>query len=249
MSAVVCIVGSVLVGAWAHAPRVVRPVVAPDDAWVLLGRSLRFRRGGQAWARDRLVGRVAVGALVGLFVHPAFAVVVAFAVYAHDVGSRRRAAARRAAAVERELPEVIDLLSVALGGGGSVHAAVRTVSSRPIGVVSARFAAAMAEVEAGDRLAEVLGRAAADLGPAVRPLVRTLAGAEHYGTSIEATLERLAHEARVQRRRQAEIRARRVPVRLLGPLVLGVLPAFVLLTVVPTVARTLEGLSVGSPTP
>ena len=249
MSPSMLAVGAVVVLAWAHAPRVGRPVVPVDDAWALVGRALRGRRGRVARPRDRLVGQAVVGALAGLVVHPVLAVVAAFGVYVHDIGSRRRAGARRAAAVQRELPEVIDLLSVALGGGGSVHAAVATVASRPIGPVSERLAVAMAQVDAGDRLADALQRVVPDLGPPVRPLVRTLTGAEHYGTSIEATLQRLAAEARAQRRRAAELRARRVPVRLLGPLVLGVLPAFVLLTVVPTVARTLNGLSLGGPTP
>ena len=44
---------------------------------------------------------------------------------------------------------------------------------------------------------------------------------------------RLAAEARLERRRAAEATARRVPVKLLFPLVLCTLPAFALLTVVP----------------
>jgi hypothetical protein len=50
-------------------------------------------------------------------------------------------------------------------------------------------------------------------------------------------------ELRLQRRRQLEITARRIPIRLLFPLALGVLPAFVLLTVVPLLVTSLEGLS------
>ena len=48
-----------------------------------------------------------------------------------------------------------------------------------------------------------------------------------------AALERLAVEERTPLRRRAEARARKVPVRLLFPLVFLVLPAFGLLTVVP----------------
>ena len=46
--------------------------------------------------------------------------------------------------------------------------------------------------------------------------------------------------ARAERRRQAEAAARRIPLRLLFPLTLCVLPAFVLLTILPTVAQSLE---------
>jgi tight adherence protein C len=55
-------------------------------------------------------------------------------------------------------------------------------------------------------------------------------------------LERLSLELRLDRRRRAEIEARRVPVRLLAPLVVCVLPAFALLTVVPLLVASLRAL-------
>ena len=57
-----------------------------------------------------------------------------------------------------------------------------------------------------------------------------------------APLARLADEDRAALRRAAEAHARRVPVRLLFPLVFLVLPAFVLLTVVPGLAAGLGRL-------
>ena len=55
-------------------------------------------------------------------------------------------------------------------------------------------------------------------------------------------LARLAGEERAALRRRAEAHARRVPVRLLFPLVFLVLPAFVLLTVVPGLAAGMARL-------
>src|SRR5436190_172863 len=55
-------------------------------------------------------------------------------------------------------------------------------------------------------------------------------------------LARLAGEERAALRRRAEAHARKVPVRLLFPLVFLVLPAFVLLTVVPGLAAGLSRL-------
>jgi tight adherence protein C len=52
----------------------------------------------------------------------------------------------------------------------------------------------------------------------------------------------LAAEVRAERRRRAEAAARRVPVKLLFPLVLCVLPAFGLLTVVPLLAGAATSL-------
>ena len=194
---------------------------------------------------DRRVGIAALLAVAGGIIDPALGLAVAVSWFGSDVLRRRRDAQARTAAVRRELPEVIDLLALALGGGGSIHAAVARVGARPLGPVSAAMQRATRRVADGDRLASALEEAARDLGPPVRPLVRALVGAEHYGTTVVATLDRLATEARAQRRRHAQQAARRAPVKLLFPLVLAVLPAFVLLTVVPTLAGTFDGLRSG----
>lgn len=210
----------------------------------LIGAALR-RPFSQAvsFPADRVIGSSVLAAGLSASIDIRLALPAGFVVWAHDVARRRRRSAERSAAIGRELPEVIDLLGLAMAGGGSIHVALALVSRRPIGPVSRRLAEADAHVRDGARLVDALEAVVRDIGPPVRPLIRALTGAEHYGTSIGQTLERLAAEARHTRRRDAEARARRIPVRLLGPLVLGVLPAFVLLTVVPTVARTLQGLS------
>jgi hypothetical protein len=62
------------------------------------------------------------------------------------------------------------------------------------------------------------------------------------GAELAVALDRLASDARDLRRRRAEHAARRVPVRLLAPLVLCALPAFVLHALVPLVAGAFEAL-------
>jgi tight adherence protein C len=69
--------------------------------------------------------------------------------------------------------------------------------------------------------------------PRLRALVDALLASDRYGTAVGAALSRLAAEERAAIRREAEARARTVPVRLLFPLVFLVLPAFGLLTVAP----------------
>ena len=52
-------------------------------------------------------------------------------------------------------------------------------------------------------------------------------------------------DLRTRARRRAEIRARKVPVRMLFPLVTCILPAFILLSVVPMVGGALQQLGPG----
>ena len=76
----------------------------------------------------------------------------------------------------------------------------------------------------------------------LRPLADALLASDRLGAPVGPVLARLAAEERTALRRRAEAHARRVPVRLLFPLVFLVLPAFVLLTVVPGLAAGLGRL-------
>jgi len=98
-------------------------------------------------------------------------------------------------------------------------------------------------VETRCRLGASLAEALDDVGrdePVLRDVTDALAVAERSGAPIADLLARLADDARIGLRRRSEAHARRVPVRLLFPLVFLVLPAFGLLTVVPALAAGLR---------
>ena len=69
-----------------------------------------------------------------------------------------------------------------------------------------------------------------------------LGAADRYGLPLAPALDRLAAEARLARRQQAEAAARELPVRLAAPLVLCTLPSFVLLASVPLLIGTVSSL-------
>lgn len=94
----------------------------------------------------------------------------------------------------------------------------------------------------GRRLADALGDVPGRAGEATRPLVAALVESDRYGAPLGDALARLAAETRADRRRRAEEAARRVPVKLLFPLVCCVLPAFGLLTVAPLLAGSFTAL-------
>jgi tight adherence protein C len=145
-------------------------------------------------------------------------------------------------AVAAELPEVVDLLRLAVGAGLTVPLAVHAVSRRAPGKIGAALGRIGEETTRGRRLADALDQLPARLGEGTRSLAAALAGCERYGHPIGPALERLAEECRHQRRRHAEAAARRVPVLLLFPLVLCILPAFALLTVAPLLAGAVRAL-------
>ena len=236
--AAACAVGTVLAlaGRPGRPDRLRRPTaerrVPPLTALVArLGRSCR-----------RAVALVAIALLAG----PELAVAL-------GVGAGLRARWRRVRAtrrldlaqVERDLPDLVDLLALAVGAGLSVPAALPVVAS--VAPVSRRGdLRAVVDAVAGGRPAdEAVARLAATWGAPGRPLAHALADHLRYGTPALPALERVATEARTGRRRAGEIRARKLPVLLLFPLVLCTLPAFGLLTVAPLVAGTFDSLSGG----
>ncbi len=154
----------------------------------------------------------------------------------------RTAARLRVSAIERGLPEVIDLLVLGVGAGLTPIEAIRTAVAwcpEPFGVV---FRDVVDRVDAGSPISDALSRGAEQLGAAARPLVTVLIASSEDGASLAPGLVRASDAARRRRRYAAEERARRLPVTMLLPLVLCALPAFTLLTVVPLLASSLAGL-------
>jgi Flp pilus assembly protein TadB len=155
----------------------------------------------------------------------------------HD---RRRVRASERA-LQRELPAVLDLLGVAVGAGCTPYQAVEVAARWAPPAVGVRFDSVMRDCRLGASFDAALARAVRD-APLLRPVADALFASDRLGAPVAPALNRLAAEERTALRRRADAHARRVPVRLLFPLVFLVLPAFVLLTLVPGLASGLSRL-------
>ena len=145
------------------------------------------------------------------------------------------------AALGRELPVVIDVLGVAIGAGCTPYLAVRVVAEWGPPLASAHCQEVMRSCALGIGFEQSLD-AVARSTPRLGPLTEALLASDRLGAPVGSQLARLAEEERAALRRHAEAHARRVPVKLLFPLVFLVLPAFVLLTVVPGLMAGLRRL-------
>jgi hypothetical protein len=210
----------------------------------VLGRAIRRLTGRPSDPEaDRRAGWAAMATAVLVVVAPPLSPAPAvWATIVPTLAARRRARAHEAAIVD-QLPDIVDLLTLTTSAGLPVAAAFAAIGSRPGGPLGAGLSAAAAHASRGGTTAEALGLLAGAAGPIARPLVDALAEHDRYGTPLRPALERVAIESRLRRRRHAEEAARRLPVTLLFPLVLTVLPAFVLLTIVPLMAGSLGSLS------
>jgi tight adherence protein C len=163
------------------------------------------------------------------------------AIWLPIVSSRR--AARRRAAFEAEVPQLLDLLAAGSSAGLSAPLALRRAGEALRGPLGGEVVRAFEAVDLGARWREQLASVAERLDSAdLRRTVAVLLRTEVLGSSLVDATRRLADDVRHARRATITERARAAPVKMLFPLVFLVLPAFLLLTVVPVLLTTLRSI-------
>lgn len=159
-----------------------------------------------------------------------------------DAALARRVARRRERAATT-VPELLDLVALAVGAGLSPRLALDRATSFTTGPLAEELGEAQSAVALGVPWETALRTVADRTGvPEVRRLAVTLARGKRLGTPLAEPLRRLALEVRAEQRARAEETARRAPVAMLFPLVLCILPAFVVAAVVPAVLVAIRGL-------
>jgi len=137
-------------------------------------------------------------------------------------------------AVRRELPHVVTLLAAALRAGVAPVAAARLVCRALPGPATTRLDRTVARLELGADPAEVWSQLAQE--PGLAPLGRALSRSHATGASVVTAVERLSDQLAREARGDVEDRARAVGVKAAVPLGLCLLPAFLLIGIVPLVA-------------
>lgn len=206
------------------------------------GALLRIARRPDPVDDARRLGRAVLAGAATLVLSVPAALAVGGAVWALPALGERRQRRRCREELLRHLPEVCDLFVLAIGAGLTVPLAVAAVARRSPGPLAPALARAVEEAGLGHRLADALDDIPVRVGDEARPLIGALVHSDRYGAPLLDGLVRLSAELRNDRRRRAEEAARRVPVKLLFPLVFCTLPAFALLTVAPLLAGALRAL-------
>lgn len=142
-------------------------------------------------------------------------------------------------AIAGELAMLADLVAVGLRGGNSLLRIVERLGARLDNRIGSALADAELQHRRGLPLVEAIDKSLERIGPAGARLAARLAS-QDSGVAVADDLFGWAAEVRMARRHQIEAAARRLPVRMLAPLLLCVLPAFLLFTVVPLV---IDGLT------
>lgn len=183
---------------------------------------------------------LALGFVVG---GPVLAVVGAGAAALSRPVIERLRARRQQAAIAAAVPDLVDLFLVSASSGQTVTGSLAAVAPRAPPALASAVGGASDRFRRGLPLVECLAELGSDLGPHGAPLADSLRQAASAGVPLVPLLEGVAASARDRRRRRAQEVARRLPITMLFPMVACILPAAILLAVVPVLLVSVASLS------
>jgi tight adherence protein C len=157
----------------------------------------------------------------------------------------RRRARLRLKEIDKRLPDLIDLLVVTIEAGLGFTGSLRMAGDHLVGPLSDELNLTLQQQTMGLSVQDALGNllARADT-PGMRSFVRAMAQGERLGISMGQIMRNLAVDMRKRRRKEAEERAQKAPIKMLFPLVFLIFPALYIVLLVPagiTLVKTLGG--------
>jgi tight adherence protein C len=145
--------------------------------------------------------------------------------------------------IDKQLPDMIDLLVVTIEAGLGILASMRVASETMSDPLGQELRLTLQEQRMGlsvNQAIESLGRRADAVN--MRIFVRALTQGERLGISIGATMRNLSVEMRKRRRAKAEERAQKMPIKMLFPLIFCIFPALFIVILTPMIISIAEAL-------
>lgn len=220
-----------------------------------LERNLMLAGRPEGWTVGKVVGIKIAGLVIGILLLVAcvskestlytWAIglgAIFFGYVAPDVLVLNRAESRQTA-IQRELPDVLDQVTISLESGLGFEAAFAHIGERRTGPLADEIVRTVQDMRLGmsrrDAYQALADRTDVD---DLNRFVRSITQAEQYGVSISTVVRTQAEEIRLSRRKRAEAAALKVPVKIVFPLLICILPVLFIVILTPafmTLAETL----------
>jgi tight adherence protein C len=138
----------------------------------------------------------------------------------------KRAAKARKTAIEKSLPDLLDMLASTVQAGLTFNAALGYAKDVATGPLGEEVKASLSEMRLGRSRADALRSMAARMHvEQVSTFITAVVQAERLGSNLASVLEELAEETRNRRMMRAEELANMMPTKLVIPMALFMLPA------------------------
>ena len=151
---------------------------------------------------------------------------------------------KRMEMIDKQMPDLIDLLVVTIEAGLGILASMRVASESMSDPLGQELRLTLQEQRMGlsvGQAIESLGRRC-DAGN-MRMFVRAITQGERLGVSIGTTMRNLSVEMRKRRRAMAEERAQKMPIKMLFPLIFFIFPALFIVILTPMVISIAKAFS------
>jgi tight adherence protein C len=195
------------------------------------------------------IGLPALWIWLAIAIHAKTALVILVAIFLGLLGwfgpawVVQRRAESRLYRIDRNMPELIDLLVVTVEAGLSLAAALQLAGERIKGPLGEELRIVLQEQRMGltpvEALENMVGRCPT---PAVESFTRAMKQGQALGVSVGQILRSLAVEMRKRRRAAAEQQAQKAPIKMLFPLVFMILPALFVVILGPALISVLNAL-------
>ena len=229
--------------------------ITPGDVRKRIANKLVLAGAPALWDADRVAAAKVVGLLVGAGVGYGLSQYLSFSglteiIFISGLTAAgfllpdalvSRAADNRQTAIQRALPDTMDLLTISVEAGLGFDAALAQVVKHVPGPLSEEISRMIQEVQLGvtrENAFRHLGERSnvEELNSFVLAMIQ----ADIFGVSVSKVLRAQAKELRTRRRQRAERTAMQIPVKILFPMILCVMPALFIVVIGPGAIRISE---------
>ena len=146
--------------------------------------------------------------------------------------------------IDKQMPDMIDLLVVTIEAGLGILASMRVASESMSDPLGQELRLTLQE----QRMGLSVGQAIESLGRRcdatnMNIFVRAITQGERLGVSIGTTMRNLSVEMRKRRRAMAEERAQKMPIKMLFPLIFFIFPALFIVILTPMIISIVDALA------
>ena len=222
--------------------------VTPFDLAERINTKLVLAGNPEGWDAERVVALKIIGGIVGL-VGGAMLVamlpisgllkmagIVIFTLLGYTIPSTQvnAMAGKRQRTIQKQLADVMDLLTISVEAGLGFDAALSQVVKNVPGPLAEEMARLLQEIQIGVSRADAFRHLGERTNvPELEGFVLSMIQADLFGVSIANVLRAQAKELRLKRRQRAEEIAQKIPVKLLFPMIFMVLPALFIIVLGP----------------